>query len=255
MLGFVVFSSIFICRKHAMIWTWDGRDDTTCCGESSLRRVQSVTSGLPCFPVAETLPRRDETQFPEKVRAQSVMGVLVQEWQVAVSFYLIHSFRCAETWRERSSEIGRQTHSQWCKQVLHVRPSWEVRIFAQGGLDWIFARDEASRATFHVESLYVNTPVLVLPHHHVRAKHIFGWSWWFANLRSLFFLPMTYPFWSYHEGEMTRPTVQSLLCAESNLWHQDCLTFQSQRSCQDVMRHNFLKKYERRASFHFLVLC
>ena len=29
--------------------------------------------GLLCFPVAETLPWRDETQFPEKVRAQSVV--------------------------------------------------------------------------------------------------------------------------------------------------------------------------------------
>ena len=49
--------------------------------------------------------------------------------------------------------------------------------------------------------------------------------------------------------KMTRLAVQSLLCAESNLWHQGCLAFQSQRPCQGVMRHNFLKKYGRRVSF------
>ena len=42
------------------------RDDTPCCAESSLRRVLSVASGLPCSPDAETLPRRDETQFLKK---------------------------------------------------------------------------------------------------------------------------------------------------------------------------------------------
>ena len=31
-----------------------------------------MASGLPCFPVAETRPRSDETQFPEKIRARSV---------------------------------------------------------------------------------------------------------------------------------------------------------------------------------------
>ena len=47
--------------------------------------------------------------------------------------------------------------------------------------------------------------------------------------------------WFKHAtGEMTRPAVQSLLCAESYLWHQDCLAIQTQRPCQ-VMRHNFWK--------------
>ena len=49
-------------------------------------------------------------------------------------------------------------------------------------------------------------------------------------------------------GEMTRPAVQSVLCAEFNLWHQGCLAFQSQRPCQGVMRNNSWKKYERRES-------
>ena len=49
-------------------------------------------------------------------------------------------------------------------------------------------------------------------------------------------------------GELTRPAVESLLCAESNLWHQGCLAIQSQRPCQGVMRHNSSKKYERRVS-------
>ena len=40
-------------REHAMIWACNGRDDTPCCAESSLRRVQSVASGLHCFPVAD----------------------------------------------------------------------------------------------------------------------------------------------------------------------------------------------------------
>ena len=47
---------------------------------------------------------------------------------------------------------------------------------------------------------------------------------------------------------MTRPAVQSLLCAESNRWHQGCLAVQSQRASQGVMRHNSWKKYERRVS-------
>ena len=51
------------CREHAMIWACNGRDDTPCCAESSLRNIHSVAPGLPCYPVAETLPRRDETQF------------------------------------------------------------------------------------------------------------------------------------------------------------------------------------------------
>ena len=59
-----------------MIWACNGRGDTPCCAESSLRRVQSVASGLPCLPVAETLPRRDETQFSEKVRAQTVKCIV-----------------------------------------------------------------------------------------------------------------------------------------------------------------------------------
>ena len=42
------------------------RDDTSCCAESSLRRVLSVTSGLSYYPDVEILSRRDETQFPEK---------------------------------------------------------------------------------------------------------------------------------------------------------------------------------------------
>ena len=42
------------------------RDETSCCAESSLRRVLSVASGLPCYPDAETLPRRDETHFLNK---------------------------------------------------------------------------------------------------------------------------------------------------------------------------------------------
>ena len=112
---------------------------------------------LPCFPVAQTLPRRDETQLPRKVRAQSVMD------------------------------------------------------------------------------LYKNDTSL-----------------WVLHLHSLFCFTVAYPFWSCHEGEMTRPAVQSLLCAESNLWHQGCLAFQSQRLCQGVMRNNFLKKYERRVSRFWL---
>ena len=48
------------CRERAMIWTCNGIDDTSCCAVSSFRRVQSATSGLPYYPVAETLPRRDE---------------------------------------------------------------------------------------------------------------------------------------------------------------------------------------------------
>ena len=48
------------CRQHAMIWQCNTKDDTLCCEESSLRRVESVASGLLCFPVAETLPRRDQ---------------------------------------------------------------------------------------------------------------------------------------------------------------------------------------------------
>ena len=67
-------------------------------------------------------------------------------------------------------------------------------------------------------------------------------SLWLLHLRSLFCFPVTYPFWSCHEGEMTRLAVQSLLCAESNLWHQGCLAFQSERPSQGVMRDNFLKK-------------
>ena len=42
------------------------RDDAPCCAESSLRRVQCVAAGLPCYPVAETLARRDEAQFLKK---------------------------------------------------------------------------------------------------------------------------------------------------------------------------------------------
>ena len=38
-------------------------------------------------------------------------------------------------------------------------------------------------------------------------------------------------------GEMTRPAVQSLLCAVSYRWHQGCLAIQSQRPCQGVTRH------------------
>ena len=38
-----------------------GTDDTPCCAESSLCSVYAMTSGLPCLPAAETLPRRDET--------------------------------------------------------------------------------------------------------------------------------------------------------------------------------------------------
>ena len=38
-----------------------------------------LCAGLPCFPVEKTLPRRDETQFHEKVRAQSV-SVLTRFW-------------------------------------------------------------------------------------------------------------------------------------------------------------------------------
>ena len=45
-------------------------DDTPCCAESSLRSIHSVASGLPCYPVAETLPRRDETQFPKSTSAE-----------------------------------------------------------------------------------------------------------------------------------------------------------------------------------------
>ena len=54
-----------------MIWACNGRDDTPCCVvESSLRRVLSLASGLPCFSDAETLPRRDETQFLESTCAE-----------------------------------------------------------------------------------------------------------------------------------------------------------------------------------------
>ena len=40
--------------SHAIIWACNGRDDTLCCAESSLRRVLSVASRLPCYPDAET---------------------------------------------------------------------------------------------------------------------------------------------------------------------------------------------------------
>ena len=53
-------------HRTCMIWTCNGRDDTPCCAESSLRSVTSVASGLPYFPVAENLSRRDESQFVEK---------------------------------------------------------------------------------------------------------------------------------------------------------------------------------------------
>ena len=71
-------------------------------------------------------------------------GYLYRQWDVA-ELTKSHSFWCTEPrWLERtlqqSFEIGRQTHSRWWLQVLHVRHSWDVRIFAQGDLDWIFAR-------------------------------------------------------------------------------------------------------------------
>ena len=136
------------CREHAVIGACNGRDDTPCCAESSLRRVQAVTSGLPCFPVAETLPRREETQFLEK-------------------------------YERRVS-------------ILHLN------------------KNDTSRRVL--------------------------------RLHSLFCFSVAYPLWLCHEGGMTRPGVQSLLCAESKPWHQDCLAFQSQRPCQGVTRHIFLKK-------------
>ena len=49
---------------------------------------------------------------------------------------------------------------------------------------------------------------------------------------------------------MTRLAVAEF-CTVSKLWHQGCLAFQSQRPCQGVMRHNFLKKHERRVSFFY----
>ena len=44
----------------------NGREDTPYCTGPSLRGVQVVTSILPYFPVAETLSRRDVTQFHGK---------------------------------------------------------------------------------------------------------------------------------------------------------------------------------------------
>ena len=60
-----------------MIGACNGRDDTPCCAEYSLRRVLSVGSGLPFYPDAETLPRRDKTQFLKNVRAQNVIDFIV----------------------------------------------------------------------------------------------------------------------------------------------------------------------------------
>ena len=49
-----------------MISACNGRDDTPCCAASSLRKVLSVAAGPPCYPDADTLPRRHETQFLKK---------------------------------------------------------------------------------------------------------------------------------------------------------------------------------------------
>ena len=57
-----------------MTWACNGTDDTPYCAESSLCSVYAMTSGLPCLPAAETLPRRDET-YSQKIRVQSVMYV------------------------------------------------------------------------------------------------------------------------------------------------------------------------------------
>ena len=75
-------------REHAMIWACNGRDDTPCCAESSLRRVQSGAIGLPCFPVAETLPRRDDTQFREKSTREECHGCTLTRMTRRCEFYI-----------------------------------------------------------------------------------------------------------------------------------------------------------------------
>ena len=56
-----------------MIWACNGRDDTPCCAEPSLRRAPNVASRLTCFPDEETLPKRVETHFFEQLQAQRIM--------------------------------------------------------------------------------------------------------------------------------------------------------------------------------------
>ena len=158
-----------------------------------------------------------------------------------------HSSWCTEPrWRERtlqrSCEIGRQTHSQWWLQVLHVRLSWEVRFF--------FLHKAVWTGNLHGRSIASYIPCGVSLRLHI----CFGSSTSSCSrypclgllviilpISVVFFcFSVAYPFWSCHEGEMTGPAVQSLLCAGSYRWHQGCFAVQSQS--QGVTRHISFKQ-------------
>ena len=92
-------------REHAMIWACNGRDDTPCCAESSLRRVQSVASGLPCYPFAETLPRRDETQFLKKYERRVSKLYLANATTPCLSSFMVYQSDAAVSGSAHDSAV------------------------------------------------------------------------------------------------------------------------------------------------------
>ena len=177
-------------------------------------------------------------------RTSCVLGVLVQEWHVAASLTnFIPSFALNhDDWNELfngPSMLGDFLNDD--NKFLTSDPAERYGFLHK------VSRTESLHGSKHRElhsmwSLFcVCTSVLIPPHPDVHANRVLGCSWWFTVSVVCFVSPWPTHF-GHATGEMTRPAVQSLFCAESNLWQQGRLAFQSQRPCQGVMRHNFLEK-------------